>query len=140
MVVRRILSYLSLAVLMCSVSACQPSPSFQQTLDQQNGKPVKSLFAAWGYPTSEGKVAGKKYYAWSKSVFIPSLSVPITTGTGSVSGKSFNYTQTNFGSNSAGEDSSCLIRAFVNAADKIETSDWNGACLQYIKKIEAPAK
>ncbi len=125
----------------CALTGCinPPWPVLDRQLGMLNGQPVNAAFASLGYPTNEGKVAGRKYYVWSSSnaTWFPSSST--TTGFGTVGGTPFNYNQTTFGDGEIAQ-LHCTIRIFVNARDIIVDHDYTGnqgACARYAERLDA---
>jgi hypothetical protein len=130
---RRLLSTAAFLML----AGCAWDEDLNAGLDKIVGHPIQVAIIRMGMPDSEGQVVGRKFYAWNDSRTV-SDGPTITTGTGTLDGKSFSYNQY---SNQASGYSvyECKIRLFVDEDDIVRTYDWNGnlgGCRHYINSLE----
>lgn len=115
-----------------AITGCLPNETLTEKQPNYIGKDASVLFNAMGFPQSEGKIAGRKFYAWTYNQS-GSLTLPqYNTGTysGSTYGRygSYNsygtvgyttYSTTNYNYN-------CILRAFVDNKDKVTNFDMDG--------------
>jgi hypothetical protein len=140
-VMPRRISYVSLlAAISAALTGCvqTPWPVLRAQLDGMKGQPAKTAIDRLGYPSSEGTVAGEKFYIWSASFsqWMPSLST--TTGVGMAGGVPFSYGQTSIGGGQTIE-LDCTIRIFVSSSDAITHGDFRGnvgGCAPYAQRLD----
>jgi len=123
---------IALIATLFAIAGCNPSETLNEKQTNYIGQDASVLFNAMGFPQSEGKIAGKKFYAWTYNQS-GSLTLP-QYNTGSYSGSTYGtygsynsygtvgyttYRTTNYNYN-------CVIRAFVDKKDRVTNFDMDG--------------
>ena len=129
---------LSIIGLLLAGCVHPPGPVLQKELGALKGQPVKAAFDRLGYPNSEGKIAGAKFYVWSTSNTSWMPNVSTTTGTGMVGGTPFNYSQTVIDGGTT-VNLRCTIRIFYDKDEIITHFDFtgnSGGCAQYAHGLD----
>ncbi len=105
---------LLLPVVAVALAACvnEPWPVLKKELSSLHGQSVKVAFDKLGYPSSEGEIAGEKFYIWSMS------------NAAYVGGDALNLR--------------CTIRIFIDmdVIGHFDVSGNAGACAQYAGKLD----
>jgi len=118
-------SVFALAFALNGCTPSDPAPIIRERLEMVQGQPVSVLFSRLGYPTSEGKVAGMKFYSWSTSSasLVPSFAT--SNGLGMIGEQPINYNQTTYGVSGV-DHLVCTLRIFVDKKNRIVNRDING--------------
>ena len=124
-------------ILLLLAAACAFT-TFDEELPKYVGRPVDSLVARLGYPSSELTIMGRKVYTWRADTTSTSITPVTTTATGTVGARMTPVTVTGTSYVPTTEHLSCVIRAAVNADNTIASVDYegnNGACLRYSSRL-----
>lgn len=138
---------LSVAVAL-SACAVPPDTTFSDlkaALVLQQGQPIQSMVEHLGYPQNERTVIGQKIYTWERTRQI-TYTVPdsaytsgtIVTRDGRI-GRFSGFTDTY---RSRTDQLHCKLEVFVDAADRIQNTTWNGntgGCRYYANALPKPA-